>query len=96
MTVQKKNLFIYAGVTFFDVIPYEGRYDAQSLAVFKIEGRKNVHVIQQPDLTAIKGQVRDIKWLDNSINGTNMVVARNNEGLIVLKLNKSLDHKVVK
>ena len=50
-----------AGGNFFDVIPYEGRYDAQPLALFSAKGNR-LQYIHQPELSAFKGQVRDVKW----------------------------------
>ncbi|WP_153798269.1 VCBS repeat-containing protein [Foetidibacter luteolus] len=69
-----------AGGNFFDVIPYEGRYDAQPLALFKFLSNK-VTYIRQPDLLSVKGQVRDIKWLHKG-KGNILLVARNNEPLL--------------
>ena len=68
-----------AGGNFFDVIPYEGRYDAQALALFTSD-----HYIPQPLLSAVRGQVRDVKWLRRGSDSV-LVVARNNEGLVGLK-----------
>ena len=74
---------ILAGGNFFDVIPYEGRYDAMSLAVFS-SGGKSISYIQQPGLAAVNGQVRDIKKVRGK-GTTCFVVARNNEPLLLLK-----------
>ena len=83
MAFQKtaKQQYI-AGGNFFDVVPYEGRYDAQPLAMFSIKGNKEVSVIPQSNLTAVQGQVRDIKLINNN---TTMLVARNNERLLIFK-----------
>ncbi|MGZ8515995.1 MAG: FG-GAP-like repeat-containing protein, partial [Chitinophagaceae bacterium] len=74
-----------AGGNFFDVIPYEGRYDAQPLALFSIDKNKNCKPVHQPNLAGINGQVRDIKWLGTGNGSRNLVVARNNERLIFLQ-----------
>jgi enediyne biosynthesis protein E4 len=73
-----------AGGNFFDVIPYEGRYDAQALAFFSIDRKNNVRFIPQSQLASVKGQVRDIKRL-NTTEGTILTVARNNEKLLMMK-----------
>ncbi len=73
------------GGNFFDVIPYEGRYDAQSLSVFSIDHKKNMYAVKQPELAAIKGQIRDIKWIHTSNRDSIMIAARNNDNLIILK-----------
>lgn len=79
-----KNTFI-AGGNFFDVIPYEGRYDAQPLAVFSVDKKNSADVINQPSLLSVKGQVRDIKWINHAKYGKMIIVARNNEPLLFLK-----------
>ncbi|MGZ3957267.1 MAG: VCBS repeat-containing protein [Flavisolibacter sp.] len=70
-----------AGGNFFDVIPYEGRYDAQPLALFQ-SNKNGIRYLHQPDLIALKGQVRDIKWMRTAKHGRVLVVARNNEPLL--------------
>ena len=70
-----------AGGNFFNVIPYEGRYDAQPLALFSIGKNKTASYVHQPNLSALPGQVRDIKWLNMGKGGKVLVVARNNESL---------------
>ncbi|MEO5998574.1 MAG: VCBS repeat-containing protein [Chitinophagaceae bacterium] len=86
-SAAKENTYLSGG-NFFDVIPYEGKYDAQALSVFKIDNKKNNYSIPQPGLSAIKGQVRDLKWLHTSNNDSIIVVARNNQSLVLIKLNK--------
>jgi hypothetical protein len=77
------NLYLMGG-NFFDVIPYEGRYDAQPLALFN--GNKNgIQYIPQPGLIGENGQVRDIKWMHTAKYGDVLVVVRNNEPLLFLK-----------
>ncbi|MBD0285276.1 MAG: VCBS repeat-containing protein, partial [Flavisolibacter sp.] len=80
-TAGKENIYV-AGGNFFDVTPYEGRYDAQALALFKIDNNQQVRSILQPDLAAIRGQVRDLKWLRTATSGSVLAVARNNESLL--------------
>jgi hypothetical protein len=77
-----------AGGNFFDVIPYEGRYDAQPLAVFTVNKSNNCQPIQQQDLSGTNGQVRDLKWLRTGKGNKEIIVARNNESLILLEQKK--------
>ncbi|MFT3703298.1 MAG: VCBS repeat-containing protein [Agriterribacter sp.] len=81
MPASGKNTFI-AGGNFFDVIPYEGRYDAQPLALFSVDKNKTVDYIPQVDLSATKGQVRDLKWIRTNSHGPVLIAARNNQPLI--------------
>jgi enediyne biosynthesis protein E4 len=84
--LQRESSFILGG-NFFDVIPYEGRYDAQPMAVFSIKQNKAARYFAQPNLSEIKGQIRDLKWI--SINQKKvLLVARNNQPLIFLAYNK--------
>ncbi|SHF29087.1 VCBS repeat-containing protein [Flavisolibacter ginsengisoli] len=68
-----------AGGNFFDVIPYEGRYDAQALALFSIN-KQQVHYFNDPNISGLKEQVRDIKWIKTGA-GPVLVVAGNNSPL---------------
>ena len=69
---------------FFDIIPYEGRYDAQALALFNINKQNHVTWLPQSNLSEVEGQVRDIKWLGTGSNGKVLMIARNNDSLINL------------
>ena len=73
-----------AGGNFFDVIPYEGRYDAQPLAIFQSR-RDQLQQVEQPLLSGIAGQVRDLQWLKHRNGSQLLVVARNNEPLLFFK-----------
>ncbi|MES1215418.1 MAG: VCBS repeat-containing protein [Bacteroidota bacterium] len=75
-----------SGGNFFDVTPYEGRYDAQALALFSIDSKNTVNYFNQPVLSGIQGQVRDLKLLHTSKYGEIVVVARNNESLLFYKV----------
>src|SRR6476620_11705581 len=75
-----------AGGNFFDVIPYEGRYDAQALALFSIN-KQQVHYFNEPNISGLKEQVRDIKWI-NTGAGPVLVVAGNNSPLKFYGLTK--------
>lgn len=74
-----------AGGNFFDVIPYEGRYDGQPLALFQISGR-DARYLHQPSLFNLAGQVRDMRWLRRKGDSV-LAVARNNEPLVFYKKN---------
>ncbi len=73
-----------AGGNFFDVTPYEGRYDAQPAALFSIKNSR-ISYIPQQTLSSIKGQLRDIKWLHTSNSDSVLVMARNNDSLLFFK-----------
>lgn len=76
-----------AGGNFFDVTPYEGRYDAQSLALFHIDNKNSIQYIND-EVINTKGQVRDIKWIKTSSDNPLLVVARNNDSMIFMTYNK--------
>ncbi|MFL5774319.1 MAG: FG-GAP repeat domain-containing protein, partial [Flavisolibacter sp.] len=80
---QLQDKMFISGGNFFDVTPYEGRYDAQSLALFRSDNY-GLHELSQPDLSQVPGQVRDMKWI-RTVHGRVLVVARNNQPLIFLK-----------
>ena len=84
--IQGKPYWI-AGGNFFNVIPYEGRYDAQPLAVFGLNDKKEITYVHQPNLSQLGGQVRDIKWINKANDGKVLVVARNNEPLKIYSPN---------
>jgi hypothetical protein len=80
-----KKMFV-AGGNFFDVTPYEGRYDAQSLTMFNTDN-KSINYLSQPQIAAFS-QVRDIKKMHTAKYGDVLVIARNNESLLFLQPNK--------
>ncbi|MBB1285060.1 VCBS repeat-containing protein [Flavisolibacter sp. BT320] len=86
----KKNgeTYFISGGNFYDVIPYEGRYDAQPLAMFKVKRDGNILPVHQPNLYTVKGQVRDLKWLRTQGQTATLCVAANNSNLIFYKLNE--------
>lgn len=79
------NTYVIGG-NFFNVIPYEGRYDAQALSVFSYQNNAFTTYLQ-PDLLSITGQVRDIKSIRTNKFGEVLVVAKNNEPLLFFKPN---------
>ena len=82
-----KKMYI-AGGNFFDVIPYEGRYDAQALGLFSIDKNKSVHFVSQMNLANVNGQVRDLKWIKTLKYGDVLMAARNNEAIVLLENKK--------
>lgn len=72
-----------AGGNFFDVIPYEGRYDAQPLALFEAKG-SSIQYIHQPQLAAQKGQFRDLKTWKTSSGAVQLIGLRNNQAPLTL------------
>jgi hypothetical protein len=82
-----KKVYISGG-NFFDVIPYEGRYDAQPLSAFSITSAGVVEPLHQPNLLSLKGQVRDIKWTNAGGKPLTLCVAINNGPLQFYKLNE--------
>lgn len=77
------NLYI-AGGNFSGVIPYEGQYDASSVLTFKTNKAGS---ISQSKIIDIKGETRDLKWL-NTANGKVLIVAKNNNNLQFYRLKK--------
>ncbi|MEP7252437.1 MAG: VCBS repeat-containing protein [Ginsengibacter sp.] len=86
-TAKEGNMFL-AGGNFFDVSPYEGRYDAQALGLFSVDRNRNVHFIPQINLSSVTGQVRDLKWIKNIKYGNTLIVARNNDSISLLNPKK--------
>jgi hypothetical protein len=76
-----QNLYLTGG-NFFDVSPYEGRYDAQPMAMFKTDKQNTISYVHQTNLYEVKGQVRDIKWIRTAKYGKVLMVARNNASLL--------------
>jgi hypothetical protein len=81
---QKNQQFMLAGGNFFDVVPYEGRYDAQSVVLMTFENNQ-INSVHQTNLLNISGQIRDLKWV-NGKQQRKLVVARNNDSLVFLRL----------
>jgi enediyne biosynthesis protein E4 len=81
------NLYL-AGGNFFDVIPYEGRYDAQPLALLRSHRNNSMDYLLQTSLATVNGQVRDLKWIHTAKDREVVAVARNNDSLLFLQYNK--------
>ena len=78
---SSENKYLCGG-NFFEIIPYEGRYDAQPLALFSFNKSNTPRYIHQTNLLSVKGQVRDAKWMRIAGKGDVLAVARNKDGLL--------------
>ena len=85
-TNNKGNTFL-AGGNFFDVIPYEGRYDAMAMSMFSVAGNNEIIDMSQTALKNIKGQVRDLKWIGMSDQRKLLIMGRNNDSMIFMHIN---------
>lgn len=81
-----ESAYLFGG-NFFGVIPYEGRYDAQALGMFRISTNNQIQFIHQQNLSGINKEVRDIKWIKTGNKKSILSVAQNNEQLLFLKPN---------
>jgi hypothetical protein len=79
------NKDFIAGGNFYGTIPYEGKYDALCPTIFSYNNNQFNASSVLPD---VKGEVRDIKWLNTINGGKLLVVARNNDSLLFYKLNQ--------
>lgn len=78
-----KNEYLFGG-NMFATTRHEGRYDAQPLVLaFYLNGTFNRK--QQSNFNAIKGQVKDLKWINNVKYGKILIIARNDEMLLFYK-----------
>ncbi len=75
--------FLAAG-NFYGVVPYEGRYDALYPTPF-VYNTATATFNTQPVLPAIKGEIRDAKWLRYSGGQQLLLLARNNADIVFLK-----------
>jgi hypothetical protein len=73
-----------AGGNFYGTIPYEGKYDALCPTIFSYD--KNQFGASSI-LPEVRGEVRDIKWLNTVNAGKLLVIARNNDSLLFYKFN---------
>jgi len=78
--------YLAAG-NFYGVLPYEGRYDALYPSFFSYN-TNSAQFIQSSILPDVKGEVRDMKWLETANGGKILVIARNNDSLLFYKVRK--------
>ncbi len=78
-----KTNFIAAG-NFYDVLPYEGRYDAMLPTIFSVDGNEvsNKGCIMQ------KGAVRNLQVIEVKNKKQAMLIAKNNDGMALLLHNQ--------
>ncbi|MBC6491241.1 VCBS repeat-containing protein [Flavihumibacter stibioxidans] len=81
-----KGTGFMAGGNFYNVIPYEGRYDAMVPTTFSFASDKST-IVSGAALPLVSGEIRDFKWLRKAGGGELLVIARNNDSLIFLKQN---------
>jgi hypothetical protein len=77
------NQYVCGG-NFFDVIPYEGRYDAQAAALFSVAKNETITYLPQASLSNINAQLRDLKWLHTGKDSV-LIAAPNNGHLLFFK-----------
>ncbi|MFN4313834.1 MAG: VCBS repeat-containing protein [Chitinophagaceae bacterium] len=82
--VGSEGLYITGG-NFYDVVPYEGRYDARALGAIYVQKSDSMVAATVPLFNSIQGQVRDMRWLRTVNNGRILLVARNNAELLAFK-----------
>jgi hypothetical protein len=76
------------GGNFFDVLPYEGFYDAAALSIFNETGAGNNTSFLRTKVLETKGQVRDLKWLHTAKYGNILIAAKNNDSLAFFQYKK--------
>ncbi len=81
-----KGNYLAAG-NFYGVLPYEGRYDALFPSFFSYNSNTS-QFIQSSILPDVRGEVRDMKWLQTSQGDKVLVIARNNDSLLFYKIRK--------
>ncbi len=75
---------LIAGGNFYNVIPYEGRYDALLPTAFSYSKSESSFQIAG-NLPAVEGEVRDVKWINYGNGKKVLVIARNNNELLFYK-----------
>ena len=78
----KTNSYLAAG-NFYNVIPYEGRYDALQPTFFSYNKKQGTFQYDS-ELASITGQARDAKWINYAGGGKILILARNNQPLVFL------------
>lgn len=77
---------ILLGGNFDGVTPLRGRYDASYGLLLRGDGTGRFAAVELEESgLEIEGQVRDMKWLRDATGGRAIVVARNNDALVMLR-----------
>ena len=71
------NLQFITGGNFYGVVPYEGRYDAQPISIFRYDAKDKHMQFLQP-VTGNDAEVRDLKWYRGPAGEYRLLVAANN------------------
>ena len=87
-TINNKTYYIAAG-NFYGVQPYEGRYDAMNPTLFSFDKQRG-KFIYTDQLPQINEEARDMKWINYNRAEKLLIMANNNDSLIVLKTNQSI------
>ncbi len=80
---NKTNNYLASG-NFYNVIPYEGRYDALQPTFFSYNKKQGAFQYDS-ELASVTGQARDAKWINYAGGGKILIIARNNQSLVFLK-----------
>jgi hypothetical protein len=86
VTFKGQNDFLAAG-NFYNVIPYEGRYDALQPTAFGFDKAKQ-HWQTTATIPLLDREVRDMKWIKTFGGKQILVVAGNNTGLEFYKMSE--------
>ena len=84
--INSSNNLYLAGGNFYDVQPYEGRYDAMPLTLFSFDKQRKKFIYTK-QLAQINTEARDLKWINYNSNEKLLIIANNKDSLIVLKTN---------
>ena len=68
---------------FYNVIPYEGRYDALQPTFFSFNKQQGIFQYKS-ELASVSGEVRDAKWINHAGGRKTLILARNNQSLVFL------------
>ena len=79
-----KQITTWHAGNFYNVIPYEGRYDALQPTFFSYNKKQGAFQYDS-ELASITGQARDAKWINYAGGGKILIIARNNQPLVFLK-----------
>jgi hypothetical protein len=83
-TVVNGESSILAAGNFYNVVPYEGRYDALLPTAFSFRKQDN-SIRLKGNLPSVDGEVRDAKWINSGSGQKILVIARNNRELLFCK-----------
>jgi hypothetical protein len=83
-SIPGNSLQFITGGNFYGVVPYEGRYDAQPISLFRYDAAgKNIQFVQA--VSANDSEIRDLKWYKGPGGEQRLLVASNNGPLKVYR-----------